>query len=128
MLFQEQGITINSILMVIRMAIDVLVEPLHPGGSAVGSAACKPLSKHEKGERIRNKLKAVMSLLGRLRVKTPNALPGIIGIILSWTLKRAADVVGWVSLTLSCCSLLEVYKSFSTGSRGRSESMWPNTS
>ena len=34
-LFREQGITIASILMAIRMAIDVLVEALLPGGGVL---------------------------------------------------------------------------------------------
>ena len=37
------------------------------------------------------------SLLGRLGIKAAEALPGIIGGIISWILNRACDVVGWVS-------------------------------
>ena len=98
MLFKEQGITITSILTAVRMAIGVLVEVLLPGGgpgsaSAVGD---KPLPKDEKGikEWVKNKLKAFWRLPGRLGVKVAEALPGIIGAILSWILNRAADVVG----------------------------------
>ena len=76
-LFREQGITIASILMAIGMAIGVLVEALLPGGGA--------------------KLKALASLLGRLGMKAAEALPGIIGGIISWILNRAKDIVGWVS-------------------------------
>ena len=62
-LFREQGITIASILTAIRMAIGVLVEALLPGGGGG-----KPPPKDEAGlkEWIRNKLKALASLLGRL--------------------------------------------------------------
>ena len=58
--------------------------------------------KDENGlkEWIRNKLKALASLLGRLRIKAAEALPGIIGGIISWILNRAKDVVGWVSQNL----------------------------
>ena len=72
-LFREQGITITS----------------------------KP-PKDEKGlkEWIRNKLKALASLLGQLGIKAAEALPGIIGGIISWILKRAKDVVGLVSQNL----------------------------
>ena len=96
MLFREQGITIASILMAIRMAIGVLVEVLLPGGGG-GAAASPPPSKDEKGlkEWIRSKLKALASLLGKFGVKAAQALPGIIGGIISWVL-RAKDVVGWV--------------------------------
>ena len=103
-LFRKQGITIASILTAIRMAIGVLVEALLPGGggSAAGSGGGKPPPKDEKGLKgwIRNKLKALASLLGRLGMKAAEALPGIIGGIISWILNRAKDVVGWVSKNL----------------------------
>ena len=66
-LFREQGITIASILTAIGMAIRVLVEALLPGGggAAVASGGGEP-PKDEAGlkEWIRNKLKALASLLG----------------------------------------------------------------
>ena len=41
------------------------------------------------------------SLLGKLGMKAAEALPGIIGGIISWMiLNRAKDVVGWVSQNL----------------------------
>ena len=88
------------------MAIGVLVQALLPGagkappGSAT-SGGGKPL-KDETGlkEWIRNKLKALASLLGRLGIKAAEALPGIIGGIISWILNRAKDLVGWVSQNL----------------------------
>ena len=40
------------------------------------------------------------SLLGRLGIKAAEALPGIIGGIVSWILNRTKDVVGWVSQNL----------------------------
>ena len=49
---------------------------------------------------IRTKLKALESLLARLGIKAAEALPGIIGGIISWILNRAKDVVGWVSQNL----------------------------
>ena len=99
-LFREQGITIASILKAIGMAIRVLVEALLPGeGAATASrGGGEPPAKDEKGLKgwIRNKLKALASLLGRLGIKAAEALPGIIGGIISWILNRAKDVVGWV--------------------------------
>ena len=96
-LFREQGITIASILTAIGMAIKVLVEALLPGGGGG-----EPLPKDEKGlkEWVRNKLKALASLLGKLGMKAAEALPGIIGGIISWILNRAKDVVVWVSQNL----------------------------
>ena len=105
-LFREQGITIASILTAIGMAIGVLVEALLPGGSGGGGAAAAasggPPPKNEKGlkEWIRNKLKVLASLLGRLGIKAAEALPGITGGIISWILNRAKDIVGWVSQNL----------------------------
>ena len=60
-LFREQGITIASIFTAIGMAIGVLVEALLPGGGGG-----EPPPKDEKGlkEWVRNKLKALASLLG----------------------------------------------------------------
>ena len=96
-LFREQGITIASILMAIRMAIGALIEALLPGSG--GTVGGEPPPKDEKGvtEWLRNKLKALASLPGRLGMKAAEALPGIIGAIISWILNRAAEVVGWVS-------------------------------
>ena len=101
-LFREQGITIASILTAIGMAIGVLVEALLPGDGGATASGGKPPPKDEKGlkEWIRNKLKALASLLGRLGIKATEALPGIIGGIISWILNRAKDVVGWVSQNL----------------------------
>ena len=99
-LFREQGITIASVLTAIEMAIGELVEALLPGGG--GTEATPPPPKDEKGvkEWLKNKLKALVSLLGRLDVKAAEVLPSIIGAIISWVLDRAADVVGWISQNL----------------------------
>ena len=83
--------------MAIGMAIGVLVEALLPGGGGVVGGP-----KDEKGakEWLRNKLKALASLLGRLGMKAAEALPGIIRAIISWTLNRVKEAVGWVSQNL----------------------------
>ena len=103
-LFREQGITIASILTAIRMAIGVFVEALLPGGggAATASGGDEPPPKDEKSLKgwTRNKLKVLASLLGRLGMKAAEALPGIIGGIISWILNRAKDIVGWVSQNL----------------------------
>ena len=102
-LFREQGITIASILTAIGMAIGVLVEALLPGGGATtASGGGEPPPKDEKGlkEWVRSKLKALASLLGKLGMKAAEALPDIIGGIISWILNRVKDVLGWVSQNL----------------------------
>ena len=84
------------------MAIGVLVEALLLGSAATASRGGEPPPKDEKDlkEWIKNKLKALASLLGKLGMKVAEALPGIIGGIISWILNRAKDVVGWVSQNL----------------------------
>ena len=95
---------IASILTAIEMAIWVLIEALLPGGGggAVASGGGQPPPKDEKGlkEWIRNKLKALALLSGKLGVKAAEALPGITGGIISWILNRVKDVVDWVSQNL----------------------------
>ena len=83
-LFREQGIMIASILMAIGMAIEVLVEALLQGSGGAATASGGPPPEDEKGlkEWIRNKLKALASLLGRLGIKAAEALPSIIGRII----------------------------------------------
>ena len=104
-LFREQEITIASILTAIGMAIGVLVEAvLLPGGGATTASGGggEPPPKDLKGlkEWVRSKLKALASLLGKLGMKAAEALPGIIGGIISWILNRAKNVVGWVTQNL----------------------------
>ena len=69
--------------MAIGMVIGVLVEALLPGGgvAAASGGGDEPPLKDEKGlkEWIRNKLKALASLLGKFGMKAAEALPGIIG-------------------------------------------------
>ena len=90
------------------MAIGVHVEALLPGGGggAVASGGGESPPKDEKGlqEWIRTKLIALGSLLGKLGVKAAEALPDIIGGIISWVLNRAKDIAGWVSQNL--CALV----------------------
>ena len=109
-LFREQGITIFSILTAIGMAIGVLVEALVPGSTAQQSAS------HGAGdtpgsakEWVRNKLRALASLLGKLAEKAGSALPGIIGSVVAWLLNRAKEVVGWISKNLWSLVLLCVW-------------------
>ena len=103
-LFREQRITIAYILTAIGMATEVLAEALLPGGGAAvpSEGGGEPRPKDEKGLKgwIRNKLKVLASLLGKLGMKAAETLPGIIGGIISWILNRAKDVVGWVSQSL----------------------------
>ena len=91
-LFKEQGITIVSILTAVGMAIEVLIEALlggpASGGDGKGSGA---------REWIKNKLKTLSQLPGKLAGKALASLPEI---IFSWILNRAKEVIGWLSQNL----------------------------
>ena len=105
-LFREQGVTILSILTAVRMAIATLVEALLPsGGSATPTGGSSSGGNTPKGKRgakewVKNKLKALANLLGKLAQKAGAALPGILGSIISWILNRAKEAVGWLSQSL----------------------------
>ena len=102
-LFREQGITIVSILTAVGMAIGVLIEALLGGPSASTPTSQSATASDKKGgarEWIKNKLKALLQLLGKLADKALASLPGIIGSILSWILNRAKEVIGWLSHNL----------------------------
>ena len=60
-------------------------------GAAAASGGGEPPPKYQKGlkEWIMDKLKVLASLLGKLGIKDAEALPGIIGEIISWILNRA---------------------------------------
>ena len=61
------------------------LKALLPGGGGAMESGGEPPPRDEKGlkEWIRSKLKALASLLGKLGIKAAEALPGIIGGIIS---------------------------------------------
>ena len=102
-LYKKQGITIVSILTAVGMTIGVLIEALLGGPSTSTPKSGDTSGGDKKGgarESIKNKLKALSQLLGKLADKALASLPGIIGSILSWILNRAKEVVGWLSQNL----------------------------
>ena len=102
-LFKEQGVTIVSILTAVGMAIGVLIEALL-GSPTVSTTTSQSTTTSDKkggaGEWIKNKLKALSQLLGKLADKALASLPGIIGSIISWILNRTKEVIGWLSQNL----------------------------
>ena len=102
-LFKEQRIMIVSILTAIGMTIGVPIEALL-GGPSTSTPTSGGTSGGDKTggarEWIKNKLKALSQLLGKLADKALASLPGIIGSILSWILNRAKEVIGWLSQNL----------------------------
>ena len=103
-LFKEQGIMIVSILTVLGMTLGALIEALLGGRSTTSTPTSQSTTTSDKKggarEWIKNKLKALSQLLGKLADKALASLPGIIGSILSWILNRAKEVIGWLSQNL----------------------------
>ena len=87
-LFKEQGITIVSILTAVGMAIGVLIEALLGGPIVTATTTSGGTSGGDgKGggarKWIKNKLKALSQLLGKLADKALASLPAITGSIIS---------------------------------------------
>ena len=107
-LFKEQGITIVSILTALGMTLGVLIEALSGAPSTTSTPTSRSTTTSDKQpkvkggarEWIKNKLKALSQLLGKLADKALASLPGTIGSILSWILNRAKEVIGWLSQNL----------------------------
>ena len=103
-LFKEQGITIISILTALGMTLGVLIEALLGGPSTTSTPTSQSTTTSDKKggarEWVKNKLKALSQLLGKLADKALASLPGIIGSIISWILNRTKEVVGWLSQNL----------------------------
>ena len=129
-LFKEQGITIVSILTAVGMAIGVLIEALLGGPSTTSTPTSQSTTTSDKQpkvkggarEWIKNKLKALSQLLGKLADKALASLLGIIGSILSWILNRAKEVVGWLSQNLWALITgvgVLIYTYFMTKTNGR---------
>ena len=102
-LFKEQGITIISILTALGMTHGVLIEALLGVPSVSTTTSESTTTSDKKGgarEWIKNKMKALSQLPGKLADKVLATLPDIIGSILSWILNRAKEVIGWLSQNL----------------------------
>ena len=85
------------------MAIGVLIEALLGPASASTTTSESTTTSDKNGgarEWIKNKLKALSQLLGKLADKALASLPGIIGSIISWILNRAKEVIGRLSQNL----------------------------
>ena len=86
------------------MTLGVLIEALLGGPSTTSTPTSGGTTTSDKKGRarewIKNKLKALSQLLGKLADKALASLPGIIGSIISWILNRAKEVVGWLSQNL----------------------------
>ena len=116
-----------SILTAVGMAIGVLIEtllggPIVTAATTSGSTNGSDVKGSAAREWIKNKLKALSQLLGKLADKSLVSLPGIIGSIILWILNRAKEVVGWLSQNLWALITgveLLIYTYFMTNARRR---------
>ena len=81
------------------MTLGVLIDALL-GGPTTSESTTTNDKKGGAREWIKNELKVLSQLLGKLANKALASLPEIIGSILSWILNRAKEVVGWLSQNL----------------------------
>ena len=85
------------------MTLGVLIETLLGGPSVSTATSESTTTSDKKGgarEWIKNKLKALLQLLGKLADKALASSPGIVGSIISWILNRAKEAIGWLSQNL----------------------------
>ena len=99
-LFNEQDITIVSILTAVGMAVGLLIESLLVSPTVSTTTSGNTSGDDRKGggarEWVKNRLKALSQLLRKLADKALAALSGIIVSIPSWIFNRAKEVVGWL--------------------------------
>ena len=98
-IIREQGIVLGGIaafVMALGFIIDKIVKAFTGGSSGSGG---KPPPKDEQGVKkwIKDKLKALARLFGKLAEKAAAALPGIIGSVVSWLLNTLKKVVGFAA-------------------------------
>ena len=98
-IFRERGIVLGAIIASITalaFIIDKIVNTF--SGSSSGSGG-EPPPQNEQGVKkwIKDKLKALARLLGKLAEKAAAALPGIIGSVVSWLLNTLKKVVSFAA-------------------------------
>ena len=109
------------------MTLGVLIEALLGGPSTTSTPTSESTTTRDKkggarGEWIKNKLKALSQLLGKLADKASASLPGIVCSIISWILNKAKEVTGWLSQNLWALITgvgVLIYTYFMTKTRGR---------
>ena len=106
-LFREQGITIASVLTAIGMSISTIVLAL-TGGAASPTSSPPPSDSGSVREWVKKQLQHLSDLLKKLGMKAIDALPGIIGSIVSWLLSTLGKVVGYMGEHLWTVVLLGI--------------------
>ena len=113
LILREHGLTITAVLTSIGLIISTIVTAL-TGGAATGGSPTAPKNPNKIGEWVKNKLRALARLFGRLAGKAAAALPGIIGSIVVGILNFLKTVVnaaaGHVWLFLTSIATLTGYR------------------
>ena len=95
-LFREQGVTIASVMTALGFAISTLVFALTGTGGGGGKLPAPP-SPSKDTNWIKKQLEHLTNLLKKLGEKALDALPGILGGIVSWLFSTASKVVGFMA-------------------------------
>ena len=113
LVFREHALTITAVLTSIGLIISTIVTAL-TGGAATGGSPTAPKNPNKIGEWVKNKLRALARLFGRLAGKAAATLPGIIGSIVVGILNFLKTVVnaaaGHVWLFLTSIATLTGYR------------------
>ena len=94
-LFREQGITIASVITAIGMTISTLVYALRGGPPPPTSSTPAPTPPTSNW--VKKQLDHLKDLLKKLADKAIDALPGILGSVISWILSTGSKVVGYMA-------------------------------
>ena len=106
-LFREQGITIASILTALGMTISTIVLAI-TGGGASGAPSLAPKPSGGVKEWVKKHLQALGRVLAKLAGKAAAALPGIIGLVVSWLLSTLGKTTLWLAENLWAAAVLAV--------------------
>ena len=97
-LFREQGVTIASVLTALGFIVSTIVLAIQNTlGGGWPTPAPTPSGRDGVTDWVKKQLKTLASWLKTLAEKAAAALPGIIGAIVSWLLKTAGSVAGWLA-------------------------------
>jgi len=111
LVFREHGLTITAVLTALGLIISTLITSLSGG---VATASTPPKNPNKIGEWVKNKLKALARLFGRLAGKAAAAIPGILGSIvvgvLNFLKKIVTAAAGHVWLFLTSIATLIGYR------------------
>ena len=97
-LFREQGVTIASLITALGFIISTIVLSVTGGGvGGVGPVVPSKSGTGDVKKWVKDQLKHLASLLGKLAEKAAVALPGILGSLVSWLVTQVKNAVNWLA-------------------------------